>query len=70
MIGEPCTSYIKEVIEDKQNKEKRNKDVYFIEVNRLIMNDSDWGCDWHPNIQGSSKIADIITPVIKLIMNW
>ncbi len=70
MIQEPCLTYIKEVVDQQQKKENRDKDVFFIEVNRNIMNESDWGCDWHPNIQGSRKIANVIVPVIKLIMNW
>jgi Carbohydrate esterase 2 N-terminal/GDSL-like Lipase/Acylhydrolase family len=70
MIQEPCLTYIKEVVEQQQKKETRDKDVYFIEIKRSIMNEFDWGCDWHPNVQGSSKIANVITPFIKLIMNW
>ena len=70
MIGEPCLAYIKEVVEKQQITGKDRKDVFFIEINRSIMNESDWGCDWHPNIYGANKIANVITPVIKLIMNW
>jgi lysophospholipase L1-like esterase len=70
MIEEPCLSYIKETVALQQKNEGREKDVFFIEVKRSIMDESDWGCDWHPNIQGSVKIANVITPVIKLIMNW
>ena len=70
MIEEPCLSDIKEVVEQQQMVEGRDKDVFFIEVNRSMMNDSDWGCDWHPNIKGSVKSANVIVPYIKLIMNW
>jgi hypothetical protein len=70
MIGEPCLSEIKEVVEQQQMVEGRDKDVFFIKINRNIMNDSDWGCDWHPNIEGSVKSANIIVPYIKLVMNW
>ena len=70
MIGEPCYSEIKEVVEKQQRQGSRDKDVYFVGVNRSIMNESDWGCDWHPNIQGSIKIANVIIPIIKSVMNW
>ena len=70
MIEEPCLSEIKEVVEQQQMVEGRDKDVFFIEIKRSIMNDSDWGCDWHPNIKGSVKSANIIVPYIKLVMNW
>ena len=70
MIGEPCTGYIREVVEKQQLKEERNKDVFFIEIPRNIMDSKDWGCDMHPNIYGANKMSDIIVPAIKLRMNW
>jgi hypothetical protein len=70
MIGEPCTGYVKEVVAEQQKIEGRNRDVFFIEINRSVMTDADWGCDRHPNIQGMEKMAEIITPVIRLRMNW
>lgn len=69
MIDEPCKSYIKEVIKADQ-KGKRDKDVVFIEIPRLIMADNDWGCDMHPNVRGMIKIADIVASEIKVRMNW
>lgn len=70
MIEEPCLSDIKEVVRQQQMLEGRYKDVFFIEVNKSLMNYSDWGCDGHPNIYGSMKSANIIVPYIKLVMNW
>jgi hypothetical protein len=35
-----------------------------------MMADNDWGCDWHPNVRGQQKIADLIVPVIGSVMNW
>jgi lysophospholipase L1-like esterase len=69
MIGEPCTSYIKEVLVNEQKK-TRDKDVFFIPIPRSIMTDSDWGCDMHPNISGAVKMMNVIVPVIKTFMNW
>jgi lysophospholipase L1-like esterase len=69
MIGEPCVRYIKEVVLQEQ-KRGRDKDAFFIEVKESALTDSDWGCDHHPNIQGMSKIADILVSTIKLRMNW
>ena len=70
MIGEPCLTDIKEVVDQQQKNEGRDKDVYFVEIKRSMMNDSDWGCDWHPNIQGSLKTSNVLVPAIKLVMNW
>ena len=70
MIGEPCTRYIKQVVEEQKKRMKRYQDVFFIEINRSVMTDADWGCDHHPNVQGMEKMAEIIIPVVRLRMNW
>jgi lysophospholipase L1-like esterase len=69
MIGEPCAKYIKDVVLQEQ-KMGRDKDVFFIDVKRSALADTDWGCDNHPNIQGMNKIADILISTMKLRMNW
>ena len=70
MIGEPCTGYIKEVVDAQKKKMGRYQDVFFIEINRSVMNDADWGCDHHPNVLGMEKMAEIIIPAVRLRMNW
>jgi len=69
MIGEPCAKYIKEVVMHEQ-KMGRDKDVFFIEMKKSALADTDWGCDNHPNIYGMNKIADILISTIRLRMNW
>jgi lysophospholipase L1-like esterase len=69
MIGEPCTGYVKEVVEQQQ-KVRRDKDIFFIEIPENRLSDTDWGCDHHPNIMGMSRMVDVIVPAIKLRMNW
>ena len=70
MIGDPCTGYVREVVERQRKMEGRDKDVYFIEIPRDIMNDHDWGCEMHPNVYGAMKMADVVVPMITLWMNW
>ncbi len=70
MIGDPCTGFARDVVSQERKSEGRDKDVYFVEILRDIMNDHDWGCDMHPNIYGSMKMADVVVPVIRLWMNW
>ena len=70
MIGEPCTGYVKKVVEEQQKLKGRFRDVFFIEINRSAMTDADWGCDHHPNVQGMEKMAEIIIPAVRLRMNW
>ena len=69
MIEEPCKSYIEEVVDHNQ-MDKKNRDVFFIEIPKKIMADSDWGCDMHPNVQGMIKIAGILSSEIKARMLW
>jgi len=69
MTEEPCVSYVREVVTNDQ-KMKREKNLFFIEIKKSYLAQSDWGCDEHPNILGMQKMADIIIPTIKLRMNW
>jgi len=68
IIGEPCLGYIREVVTQFQNEGSRVVD--FIEIKSSLMKASDWGCDWHPNVNGQKKIADVIEPVIRIAMGW
>jgi hypothetical protein len=70
MIGEPCTHYVREVVMEQQRREGRDKDVFFVEIPRSMMTDSDWGCDVHPNVYGADKMADVVVRMIRLRMNW
>ena len=69
MIGEPCATYVNEVVNQCQQN-NTNKKVYYINVSTSVLTMSDRGSDWHPNIMGQQKTADIILPVIKDKMGW
>ena len=69
MIGEPCMSYISELVINEQKK-SRDKDVFFIPIPRSIMVEQDWACDMHPSISGQAKMTNVIVPVIKTFMSW
>jgi len=70
MIEEPCVTYVKEIVEQQKKVKGRYNDVFFIEIKKNTLANSDLGCDLHPNIYGASKMADIIVPAMKLRMNW
>lgn len=70
MVEQPCEGYIAKVVKEQQAREGIYKDVYFIDIPRDIMNADDWGCDMHPNVFGSMKMADVMVPVMRLWMNW
>ena len=69
MIGEPCASYIEEVVNQCQQNND-NKEVYYISISTSLLTSSDLGSDWHPNISGQEKITDIILPIIQDTMQW
>ena len=69
MIGEPCGSYIEEVVNGCQEN-NANKEVYYIPVSTSLLTMSDRGSDWHPNVSGQQKTADVILPIIKNTMGW
>jgi lysophospholipase L1-like esterase len=69
MIGEPCASYIEEVVNQcRQNN--ANKEVYYISVSTSLLTYEDKGSDWHPNVKGQQKTADVILPIIQDTMHW
>ncbi len=70
MVEEPCERYIRDVVREQQARGGVYHDVYFIDIPREAMTDDDWGCDMHPNVFGSMKMAHIIVPIIRLWMNW
>lgn len=70
MTGEPCASYVREVVELQQEREGRDKDVFFIDIPWRLMSVGDWGGDMHPNIFGAEKMAQVVVPIIRLRMVW
>jgi lysophospholipase L1-like esterase len=69
MIGEPCLSYIREVVEQFSYTGTAS-DVHFIPIQQSLLTSADRGCDWHPNVKGQKKIAGVIVPVVRDVMNW
>ncbi len=69
MIGEPCATDVNEVVTQCQQN-NTNKKVYYINVSTSVLTMSDRGSDWHPNISGQQKTADVILPVIKNKLGW
>ncbi|MBN1781152.1 endoglucanase [bacterium] len=69
MIGQPCAGYIEQVVDEYRNNNPA-ADVYYIGISTGLLAYSDRGSDWHPNVQGQQKIADVIVPVIRNAMNW
>ncbi len=72
MIGEPCFEYVKEVVNLQQEKEGRNKDVFFVNMDssRINITLKDLGLNEHPNIEGAWKMARVLVREMNLRMLW
>ncbi len=68
MIAEPCTGYVRAVVESLTKK--RDNDIFYVEIKPSELGPADWGADHHPNITGMSIMAGRLAPVIRLYMNW
>jgi lysophospholipase L1-like esterase len=44
--------------------------VYFVNLQNILVWPGDYGCDGHPNIAGHAKMAKLTLPVIQAAMNW
>jgi len=63
MIGNPCCQYVQQVVLDNQ------PNVHYVDL-QGILQQSDLGCDYHPNVSGHTKMADKTIPVIASALNW
>jgi len=46
------------------------KNVYFVNLQNILVWPNDYGCDGHPNIAGHAKMAKLTSPVVRSAMNW
>jgi len=44
--------------------------VTYIEIPDSILASTDYGCDYHPNVEGQKKMANFVIPTIANKMNW
>jgi len=63
MIGNPCCQNVKQVVAENQ------PNVHFVDLEGILQQ-SDLGCDYHPNVAGHKKMADLTVPVIAAALNW
>ncbi len=69
MLG-PAHDAISTAVERMQ-LEGADDNVHFVAIeDTLEKSDADFGCDWHPNIQGHKKIADQLVPVMTDVLGW
>jgi len=63
MIGNPCCKYVNQVVQENQ------PNVHYVNLEGILQQ-SDLGCDYHPNFNGHIKMANITVPIIKSALNW
>jgi hypothetical protein len=45
--------------------------VHFVLIeDTLDKSEADFGCDWHPNIQGHKKISEQLIPAMADVLSW
>ncbi len=69
MTNEPCYSIVKEVVETYRILHPESK-VYFIGIPSGLLNDKDYGSDWHPNYRGNKKTAGYLVPLMANVLGW
>lgn len=48
-----------------------DENVYFVAIEDTFDDSAaDFGCDWHPNVQGHKKITDQLVPVMADVLGW
>jgi hypothetical protein len=53
------------------NTAQHDPNVHFLRIPNTLSLQTDYGCDYHPNIIGQQKIADYLLPKIQEVMeSW
>ncbi len=55
----------------RANQQLNDDRIYYVPIeNNLELSEVDYGCDYHPNVNGHQKMADQLIPAIAEIMGW
>jgi hypothetical protein len=63
MIGNPCCQYVQQVVQSSSN-------THYIDLTKLNLQPSDYGCAGHPSVSGQKKMAVAAEPVIASVLGW
>ena len=61
--------YISSAVTELKN-EFGDKKIWFEELNIILAKQNDFGCQKHLNEFGHKKIAEVLEPIIRKVMNW
>ncbi len=68
ILQDPNSSYISWAV--KKFKETSDKKITFIRIPSILKRPQDFGCNWHPNVQGHIKIAEFLEHKIREKLLW
>ncbi len=69
MLG-PAPDAIRTAVERMQTA-SNDENVYFVLIeDTLDESEIDFGCDWHPNVQGHKKITEQLVPAMADVLGW
>jgi len=62
LIRDPCCEYVQSVANITGST--------FIDLQGILTFPDDYGCDYHPNVSGHAKMANISVPIISRVLGW
>jgi len=68
LIGDPCCSYIKTIVQNRTNS--GDQYFYYVDMENILSFPSDYGCDYHPNTSGHQKMANVLIPKVASALGW
>jgi hypothetical protein len=69
LIGDPCCSLVEQVA--SICRERGDDQIHYVDLTGVALVDpDDYGCSYHPNINGHRKIANSVIPAVQAITGW
>jgi len=66
--GDPLCSNVQTVVKTLNSQGDPN--VYYVDMQNILVFPDDYGCDYHPSVSGQQKMADKLIAAIKSVLGW
>jgi len=63
LISNPCCEYVQNVVSSSSDN------VHYVDMQNILDN-SDRGCNYHPNVSGHLKMFNVLSPIMQKVMKW
>ncbi|MFN2137118.1 MAG: GDSL-type esterase/lipase family protein [Candidatus Promineifilaceae bacterium] len=70
LMLEPGPQLIAKAVAQFREQSNDSRTTMAVIENNLEESAVDFGCDWHPNVNGHHKIADQLAPVLATLLGW